>query len=260
MQLRDGNRLHFELRGDGPPLALIAGLGGVATFWEPHVGELARRFRVVLHDHRGTGRSDRPVQAYSVEQMTADLVELLDALDIERVHVVGHSTGGAIGQALAIDHPSRVGRLVLSATWTRADAYFRRLFETRSAIFQRLGAEAYTRISTLLLWTPEWIRDHPEAVDAAVEQAPALLTPPEILPARIRALLAFDRRDELARIGAPTLVIGARDDMITPYYYSEELAALIPDARLVTFSTGGHFFPITHAEEYRLAVVDFLTA
>src|SRR5882757_8604983 len=122
---RDGCRLFASVAGEGDALFLIPGLGGLANFWNALVPLLQRRFKIVLMDHRGTGRSDRPEQSYSVELLARDAVDVLDHFGISRAHIVGHSTGGAIAQVLAIDHASRVDRLVLSGSWDQPDAAFR---------------------------------------------------------------------------------------------------------------------------------------
>src|ERR1051326_7530893 len=101
MSLENGDELYFEVQGDGPPLLLVPGLGGVATFWQRHVPVLARSFTVVLHDHRGCGRSSHSRSIdYSIEQMADDACRLMDHLGIARAHYVGHSTGGVVGQTI----------------------------------------------------------------------------------------------------------------------------------------------------------------
>ena len=134
LTLKDGDRLYYEVHGSGPPLLLVAGLGGVGAFWKEHVPVFAESFTVVLHDHRGTGRSSPSQIDYSVEQMSDELLQLLDHLEIKCAGLIGHSTGGAIGQTLALDQPDRIGKLVLSATWSAADDYFKRLFQVRGEI------------------------------------------------------------------------------------------------------------------------------
>lgn len=260
LNLSDGEELYFEVHGKGPPLVLISGLNGVGAFWTPHLAELSARFQVILHDHRGTGQSSPSHITYSIEQMADDLVQLLDHLEVQKAHMAGHSTGGAICQVLGIDHPDRVDRLVLSATWTAADEYFGRLFAIRGDILRAMGAEAYTRVSLLFMRPPEWIRDHRD-VQAQDEAAMTAGFPaPEVMLSRIEALQAFDRRADLGRITAPTLVIGATDDMVTPAYFSEELRRLIPGARLTVLPFGGHFFPIVAAEDFRRELLDFLSS
>jgi aminoacrylate hydrolase len=92
------------------------------------------------------------------------------------------------------------------------------------------------------------------------EHAAAAAMAPEIVLARIAAILRFDRRAELGRIRAPTLVFAAHDDLITPAYFSEALAAAIPGARLVMLPEGGHFYPRVVPEAFQRTVIDFLTA
>ena len=90
LTLTDGEELYYEVHGQGPPLVLISGLNGVDAFWKPHLEVLSRNFTVILHDHRGTGRSSPSRIDYSIEQMAGDLVELLDHLEIGQADMVGH--------------------------------------------------------------------------------------------------------------------------------------------------------------------------
>lgn len=258
LTLQDGGELYYEVQGSGPPLALVPGLAGLGAFWQPHVAALAEQFTVITHDHRGCGQSSITRIDYSVEQMADDVIQLLDHLGIERTHFMGHSTGGAIGQTLALDRPERIGRLVLSATWPRSDAYFRLLFELRAQVLREIGRAAYLRASVLFRQPPWWLREHPEA--AAIDEAEARrrLPDPEVTLRRIAAIKRFDRHDDLHRIDTPTLVIVARDDAITPPYFSEQLGRLIPNAQTVILPYGGHFFPQISIEDYRRAVLGFL--
>jgi aminoacrylate hydrolase len=257
-RLRDGARLHYESCGSGPPLLLVPGLGGVATFWQRHLPAFAARFRVVTHDHRGCGRSGPSRIEYSVEQMASDVLELMDGLGIERAHFLGHSTGGAIGQTLALDHPARIDRLILSATWTAADAYFARLFATRREALAGLGAEFYVRLGNLVLYPPAWLAANVETLERAQRESAIPPTPDEIVDSRIAAILRFDRSGELTRIGHRTLVCCARDDIVTPSYFSERLAQAIAQARLVVFPTGGHFYNHVAPAAFEAMVLDFL--
>jgi len=258
LTLTDGEELYYEVHGEGPPLALISGLNGIGAFWKPHLDALARNYTVILHDHRGTGQSSPSRIDYSVEQMAGDLIELLDHLKIGKADMVGHSTGGAICQVLGIDWPERVARLVLSATWTAADGYFRRLFELRADVLRAMGPEGYLRTSLMFMRPPAWIRDHDATQSEELAAMAANFPAPEVMLSRIAALLAFDRRADLGRISAPTLIVAARDDMVTPFYFSEELAGLIPGAETAILETGGHFFPISAAGAFRRVLLEFL--
>jgi aminoacrylate hydrolase len=260
LRLRDGADLYYESHGSGPPLFLVPGLGGDGRWWDGQVAELAQHFTVVVHDHRGTARSTLSRIDYSVAQMADDALQLIDGLGYARVHWCGHSTGGAMGQVLAIEHPARIDRLVLSATWAATDVFFRRLFEVRALILKELGPAAYLKASALSLSMPSWIRDHEGELAAAEAKAAETIPLPEIVLSRIAAIVAHDRRAQLQQVRAPTLAICARDDMVTPLYFTEELVRLIPDARAYVLPDGGHFYPHVHGEEFRRVVTSFLLA
>ena len=252
--------IYYEEQGRGPTLMLVPGLGGQGAFWGPQVGDFARDFRVIVHDHRGAGRSAHSRIQYSVDQMAADTIALMDRLGIERAHYVGHSTGGAMGQTIAQDHPGRLLSLVLSATWPGQDAYFRRCFETRKELLLNRGFESYWRASVVMLRPPRWISEHDAALDEEMKRLAAAPPPVEVLASRIDAIMRFDRRKRLGEIRCPTLVVVAADDALTPAFYSEELAAKIPGAQLAVLPTGGHFAPTLVPDEYNAAVGRFLRA
>ncbi|MGH7279619.1 MAG: alpha/beta fold hydrolase [Candidatus Rokuibacteriota bacterium] len=257
ISIGDGE-LYYEETGDGAPLLLVPGLSGVGSFWARQVPDFARDFRVILHDHRGTGRSSHSRIRYSVEQMADDVLRLMDTLGVASAHLVGHSTGGAIGQIIAQDHPDRLRSLVLSAAWPGRDPYFRRLFESRREIVATLGVESYLRASALFLVPPGWGSANDAALAESHRQVAAAAAPVEVMVSRIDAILAFDRRARLGEIRTPTLVIVAADDMVTPRFYSDELASRVPGAKLVVLDGGGHFVPQIAAETYNAAVGGFL--
>jgi aminoacrylate hydrolase len=258
--LGGGDELYYEDAGQGPPLLLVPGLGGVGSFWAPQIAEFSRDFRTIIHDHRGTGQSTHSRIRYSVDQMADDVLRLMDTLGIPRAHFVGHSTGGAIGQILAADHPERIASLVLSATWAGPDPYFRRLFEMRRQILTTSGIEAYVRASALVLTTPRWVSANDALLAEQHRQAVASSSPVEVIASRIDAIVAFDRRKRLHEIRVPALVIVAADDMTTPRFYSDEIAERIPGAKLVVLEGGGHFAPQIDPGPYNRAVGDFLRA
>jgi aminoacrylate hydrolase len=252
--------LYHERQGMGFPVMFITGLGGYASFWQEQVAAFAKRFEVITFDHRGIGRSDPARMGYIIERMTDDAIALLDALQVKRAHIVGHSTGGAVAQVMAIEHPSRLQSVVLSATWTKADAYFRRLYGWRKEILGRLGPSIYLQLSTLLRYPSWFIARNNDKLRQTEAQHLATFARTEIIMNRIDAMLAFDRTSELGRIKTPTLVIGAEDDIITPSYFCEDLARLIPGAEIKLFPRGGHFFNNVRAREYNNAVLPFLTS
>src|SRR3954467_13798578 len=102
-----GGEIYYEEAGNGEPLIFVSGLNGVGRYWQPQVPVFAAHYRVITYDQRGTGSSDKLQREFSVDGMASDLVSLMDALGIDRANIVGLSTGGAIGQTLAIATPER---------------------------------------------------------------------------------------------------------------------------------------------------------
>jgi aminoacrylate hydrolase len=252
--------LYYERQGVGFPVLFVSGLTGTGSFWHDQVAAYAKTFDVITHDQRGIGQSDQSRSGFTIDRMAADVIGLMDALEIERAHIVGHSTGGAMAQILAIEHPKRIASMVLSATWTKPDAYFRRVFGLRKDILLRLGPSAYVQANTLYLYPSWWVKNNNERLRQLEAQTLALFPPTEVAASRIDAILAFDRTEQLSRIKTPALVVGAEDDIVTPAYFAEELARLIPSAEIKIFPRGGHAVNQVRAREFNQAVLPFLSS
>jgi aminoacrylate hydrolase len=255
-----GGTIHYEEAGRGDPLVFVSGLNGVARYWQPQVPVFSRHYRVITYDQRGTGESDRLQREFSLDQMANELAALMDALDIARAHIVGLSTGGAIGQTLAVEQPQRVDRLVMCSTWTHCDPWFRRLFEARRLMYQTAGTDLHAMFHPLWLYPPDYVNAHDAELDDERRRSASTAPPAEIAIARIDALLRFDRRADLNRIKAPTLVIASDNDYITPSYYAESLAQTIPGAKLELVHGGGHSISKTRPELFNRVVMEFLAA
>lgn len=250
--------LYYESHGQGDPLLFISGLGGLGSYWYPQLRDFSEQYRVIIHDHRGTGQSDRSMMEYSVDQMAADVVGLMDALGIERTHLVGHSTGGAIGQILAIYHPKRLRSLVIANSWTKVDDFFIRCFDVRKDLLLKGGVAVYLHATPLFLYPSWWIKENAGRIAEEEKTGVSMFPPVEIVLSRIEAILSFDCTEELHTIRIPTLVIGAKDDIITPPYYSQELALAIPGARLAMLERGGHASSQVVPEEFNKQVLSFI--
>lgn len=238
----DGCQIYYERTGIGPTVALIPGLGGDGRFWSGVASRLADRFDLIIMDHRGAGRSERPNTPYSISTIADDLLSVLDAERVEAAHLVGHSTGGAIVQSLALDAPSRARRLVISGSWDRPDARFRTLFEARAALLDAGLTGPYQMLTHVFGFDPAWMETHATDLCRAVGMAGETLAPLSVTASRVRMLLDFDRSAELARLRHETLVIGAAGDVLIPFHHAERLAASIPGAELVRLE-GAHFHP-----------------
>lgn len=248
--------LYWDKQGEGPALILGAGLGGVGTYWAPNIPALTKHFTVYHFDQRGTGQSTR-IPVSSIEQMSTDLITVMDDADLKTAMYLGHSTGAAIGVATALDYPDRLTSLMIYASTTCGDDYRRKVLGLRTKIFDGIGIEAYAQYSTLLLYPPYWINSNPDEV-ARIEAATAgQLANPEIQASRFDAILNFDRRSEFSQIKIPTMVLCAQDDILTPKYFSEEYARLIPGARHLWLERGGHALSRTEPDTFNKIAIEF---
>ncbi|MFC1491215.1 alpha/beta fold hydrolase [Nitrospinota bacterium] len=256
-----GVDIDYEVLNPGSsavPVFFISGLGGARSSWSLQAGPFSEERPVVLHDHRGTGKSAKPRGVYSVENMAADVAAIMDDAGIPRAHMVGSSTGGAIIQVLAIDYTDRVQSAAICSSWPKSDHFFIRQFTMRKKILLEMGWEDYTKISALSLNSPKFFTDHFEEIEEKEKLLIQNAPPAEVMAERIDCIIAHDQMDRLGRIQAPTLVAVAQDDACTPPYYSEQLAEKIPGAALKVFEAGGHFIYMAYPDEFNATIRGFI--
>lgn len=256
--------LHVEITGPNegqvPDLLLVSGLGGRGAFWQPQIAALAGQFRCITFDHRGCGASTPGLKVEDTAHMARDVAALLDALGIARTLFIGHSTGGAIGQHLALDHPERLEKLVISCSWPGPDAYFLELFRNRRAILEQCGPETYLATGTFLALPSSYLQPRVASAKATMAERLRVFPGVEVELSRIAAVMGHDLRARLPQIAVPTLCIGAQDDQITPPGFTEEMAAAIPGAELHLLPRGGHFCPTAQTQAYNERIIQFLTS
>ncbi len=259
----EGRKVYFESHGEhgGVPLVLVMGLGGSCTGWSAlQVPEFSQHHRTVIYENRGIGSSEDPGGAFTTADLADDLAGLLDALEIDRAHVLGAFLGGMTAQELALRHPGRVERLILVGTYTRPDAKRRMLLEKWRAMAE-IETPGPIFSQERLLWTlsDETLEqtDLIEAMSASFPgAAPAIA--PDLLARQCDACLNHDSADRVRKIHHPTLVLCGRYDQLTPTKMARELADEIPQARLVTFSQGAHLVVAEAAERFNETVLGFL--
>lgn len=254
----DGTRLAYRLDGPAgrPVLALSNSIGTTLAMWDGQIPALTRHFRVLRYDARGHGASDVPAGAYSLDRLGRDVVELLDALRVERAHFLGLSLGGIVGQWLGVHTPERLNKLVLSNT----AAYLGPAppWDDRIAAVLRAPDMKETAEIFLANWFPApMMRAGGPAVDAF--RAMLLATDRRGLAGAYAAVRDADLRRTVALIEAPTLVIAGRDDTVTSLAHGEQIAATVPGARLVILPAV-HLPNVEHPEAFAATVLDFLAA
>jgi aminoacrylate hydrolase len=254
----DGVSIHYEVKGQGSPVLLLAGLAGVSTFWGPQIDLFAEHHQVIVPDHRGTGASEHTARDMTIRQHARDMARVIEEVGCGPVHVVGSSTGGAITQLLAINHRELLRSATIISSIARADAFYRRQFDMRRRMLTDSGLRASTEANALFLFDPKFNREHPEQVQAWVNASSAGTFEPEISFARIDMIVGHDAFDDLQSITTPTLVLVGERDFCSPPYFSAELAERIPGAEFATLD-GGHFIFLERPVLLRDTVEAFIT-
>lgn len=253
-----GAELHFELTGpDGAPLvALLHGGGDQLLFWDgSFVGRLVDAgFRVLRYDHRDGGLSsahggpDQVDGGYDLRDLADDVAALLDAVDVDAAHLVGHSMGGMVAQLAALRHPARVRSLGLVGTSTpRADDTFVRGVGAASGVVVQTREEVVA--GALEYSAPTRRSRHPIPEELAVAQALASYERAYRPDGAARQWTAYlrtpDVRDQLRSIAMPTLVFHGRHDTVLSRQGAVALAERIPGAELQVHPGMGHAVPPT---------------
>lgn len=226
----DGCRIAYRFDGpeDAPVLMLSNSLGTNFAMWEPQMAAWTRDFRVLRYDQRGHGVSAAPAGAYSLDRLGRDVVELLDALGLSKVHFCGLSLGGMVGQWLGVQAPERIDRLVLANTssWMGPPSGW----DARIVLVREQGMAPLAEASVERWFTPEFVAAAPDAVASIVSTLEA--TDPVGYAGCCAAIRDMDMRPLVGLIRRPVLVIGGLCDPSTPPAHSEALAAAILGARI----------------------------
>jgi 3-oxoadipate enol-lactonase len=256
----DGARLHYAVSGrqSGPPVLLIQGLGADKHGWTMQRIGLAPWFRTIAFDNRGAGRSDKPLGHYSLEQMADDAIAVLDAVGVERAHIVGASMGGAITQIIGLRHPERVKSLTLACTACEHHPWRIELLGEWAEVARTRGMGAMTAQAARWVIGPRSFRRLTPAVGWLGPLA--LARPAHAFAGQVAAILDMDDSvaEQLSEITVPTLVIVGNQDILTPRGDSEHLAELIPTAELVVISGAAHGFMIEHSTTFNANLIRFL--
>jgi 3-oxoadipate enol-lactonase len=230
--------VHHVVTGppDAPALVLSNSLGATLAMWDRQAEPFAERFRLVRYDIRGHGRSPVPPGPYSIDDVGADLIALLDHLEIERAHIAGVSLGGMTAMWMGIHAPERVDRLVLCCTSAKLGPP--EMWVERAATVRAHGTGAVAAAGVGRWLTDGYRASHPEV--AAELEAMIASTPAEGYASGCAILEHMDLEPRLGEIRAPTLVIAAAQDPSTPPEHGERIAWAIPGARFELVDPGAH--------------------
>lgn len=255
--------LYYEIHGAGKPLVLISGLGYPLWQWHRMVPFLAEHFQVITFDNRGVGQSDKPAGPYTAQMLATDTAGLLDALGIEKAVIMGHSMGGFIAQALALDFPQKVEKLVLCSTNFGGPRHAP-ITPEAMAVLTDMTSDPLTRFKNGLKVStaPGWAEKNPAMIEAWVQWR--IANPIEPIPYQAQMSIGLALMPEAAAfesklpsLQVPTLILVGAHDKVVPPANASLLSEKIAGSKVVIFPDAGHFFPIEIAEAASQAILEF---
>jgi len=259
----NGIELYYETHGNGQPLVLISGLGYSSWQWHKMVPFLAKHFQVIVFDNRGVGQSEKPAGPYTAQMFAADTVGLLDALGIDKAIMAGHSMGGFIAQAMVLDYPQRVEKLILASTTFGGPNHIPITSEAMK-ILTDVNSDALTRFKNGLVVStaPGWAEKNPEMIEEWVKWRVANPIEPVHYQAQLAIGLALIPEaaafeNKLQNISVPTLVMFGAHDKVVPPANADLLAKQISGSQIRILPDAGHFFPLEVPEEASQIVIEF---
>jgi len=256
-------KIYYEFHGNGEPLVLIRGLGGSAAMWFRQIPELAKCYRVIALDNRGSGRSDKPDIPYTIEMMAGDVMGLLDAIGIEKAHIYGFAMGGMIAQSFALSYPDRMLGLVLACTSCGGERAIMPNTEALAALYDikrraQSSPEEISRKEIPFCFTKDFIDNNPEIIKQYISLEVKHWTPFHSYMRQLEAVMTHDTYARLHKITSPALVIAAALDRAQPLANSVILAAKIPNAELAIIQKAGHDITVERVQETNRTIINFL--
>jgi pimeloyl-ACP methyl ester carboxylesterase len=253
--------VYYELKGEGHPLVMIIGLSGSLDWWDPELLEaLAERYRVLVFDNRGAGRTVTPEEGeITVRMMADDTAGLMDELGIGSAHVLGLSMGGMIAQELTLGHPEKVERLALASTNCGRSGS---VFATRDVlkkIADRSGTpEEQVNNFCSVTFCEDWLASHEEDVETFTGRV--LVAPVTDINAvrQFYSTVTFDACERIDQIDKPTLVMAGTEDILIPPENSRIIADRIPGARLIEYEGAAHLFIWERRDDFLRDLTEFL--
>ncbi len=258
----NGITMYYEVRGQGPPVLLIGGLGSDGHLWYKQAPVLARRFQVITPDNRGAGRTDAPDEPYSMRTMADDLAGLLDGLNVQAAHLVGASMGSGIAQEFALAYPGRVRKLVLCCARFGGPNSVPIPRETVALLQSRTGDPAHDLRAFLEVqfgtdYAQTYIKDIKD-IEEYVAWRVAHPQPLQAYQRQLAAAVGHDTEARLEMLHCPVLILHGGRDRVVPAENGRLLAERIPGAGLHVFPEAGHLFLWECADEANQVLIEFL--
>jgi len=253
--------MYYEIHGEGFPLVMILGAVQNIFWWHPNlINKLSEKFKVILFDNRGAGRTDKPRIDYSIKLFVEDTVGLMDALKIEKAHVFGHSMGGYIAQELVLNYPEKVGKLILCSTSCGGS---KEVIGDQGSLITRQWNQykIFELINSIMeiFFTKEFIQNNPKEVKEIYQKIVKNPIPIHAFRRQLEADHGLNSWVKLKGIKSPTLILHGKEDRDTPPQNADILADIIPGSKKIIFEDSSHGPHLDNVEKLTQVMLDFLT-
>ncbi|MFW9927842.1 MAG: alpha/beta fold hydrolase [Candidatus Thorarchaeota archaeon] len=260
----NGIKIYYEIHGpdDCSPLVLIEGIWQDSWMWFRQIPDFNKKYRCIVFDNRGVGRTSKPDSPYSIQMMCDDVFGLLKALEIPKVHVLGVSFGGFIAQQFAISYPDSVISLILATTHFGGKNYIEMDKQSLALMVasptETISKEQALEMRLSVSHSEEFLKNNRKIIDQTLVWRE--LHPPTDYSRlhQFRAALDVDLEKDLHKITCPTLIIQGTKDRLVPPKNAELLAEKIPNSQTHFIEGGPHWICIEYYEEFNKVILEFL--
>ena len=252
-----GHRVFYTTAGtQGPWVVMSHSLCCDHTMWEPQMEMLARNYRVLAYDTRGHGASDPWTTPYTLDDLAAEAIAVLDHAGIDRAHFVGLSMGGMIGQTLGFTAPSRIASLTLANTSSRFAPEMQPVWNARIAAVRRDGMESVVKPTIERWFTAPFVAERPALIARISQQIRR--TSIAGYSGCARAISTLNLTDKIGAISCPVLAISGRQDPSTTLAMHEDIVRAIPGAELAVMDPAAHLSNFEQTQAFNDALAGFL--
>ncbi len=252
-------KIYYEIDGEGEDLLLIHGVTSFLPKWAYMRPILRKHFHLILPELRGHSRSTKLTDTTNIEQLTLDMIGLLDDLNIDRCYVAGHSLGGFVAQQLALDAPDRVRALILICTGHKIDAELAMEYvKVGQSIYGLEPKEAVEKELETYYFDSDKIRQTPGLIELLIEDKAQHQALEQSHGFAQGAAVKFNIEDRLGEIHAPTLVIQCANDHLFGIRFGEYLRDHIPKAQLRVINETSHSIEVEQPILLSNAIIEFL--
>lgn len=257
----NGIEFYYEIYGEGMPLVLLEGLGYASWMWYRQIDALSKHFKVIVFDNRGVGETDKPDMEYTIELFADDTIEVLEALGVEKTHILGVSMGGFIAQEFSIKYPDKVDKLILCSTSFGGPNSIP-IPEESLQVLMKGGGEYKSpedvKEAISIGLDEKNLQFRQDVVNRILEEKVRNPQPRYAYQRQLMAGASFNAEERVNKIKAETLILAGSGDRVVPPENARLLHMRIANSRVEIIDGAGHLFFMEEPDITNKLIIDFL--